>query len=109
MAKISAVLGFTFTEETDPVNRPNIWEKVVVEKTYKAEVIRNYKRIESSDKINDDFNISNQISILAPPFAHENLPNLTYIKFLNAKWKISGVDINYPRLILTLGGIYNEG
>ena len=59
MAKIYATLGFTFTEETEP----SVWKKVTETRQYKADVIRNYKRNESSDKINDDFNISNQIYI----------------------------------------------
>ena len=107
MARIYATIGFTSTHE-DP-NAPSVWiEDPIVEKSYKADVIRNYKRVESSDKINDDFNISNQISIVAPPFVLNNLTNIRYVTFLGSKWKVSGVDIQYPRLLLTLGGLYNE-
>lgn len=107
MAKISTILGFTFTEESTDPNNPSVWGKVVTEKRYKADLIRNYKRNESSDKINDDFNISNQVSILADPFVNKNLSKLTYIEFLGSKWKISGIEISFPRLTLTIGGLYN--
>lgn len=105
MAKINAVLGFTYTQES--LTKPSVWEKVTVEKTRKATVIRNYKRVESSDKINDDFNISNRISIVSNPFINNNLSKLTYVEFLGNKWKITGIEINYPRLLLTIGGLYN--
>lgn len=107
MAKIVATIGFATTSEVDPINNPSVWEKTTWTKKYKAEVIRNYKRNESSNKINDDFNISNQISIVADPFVNNNLSNIIYVEFLNSKWKVSGIEINYPRLILTIGGIYN--
>ena len=61
-----------------------------------------------SFSINDNLNISNEFSIIADPFAYENFQNMRYIVFMGAKWKITSVEVQYPRLILTVGGVYNE-
>ena len=60
------------------------------------------------DKLNDDVNISNEISIVADPFAYQNFHAMRYVEFMGAKWKISSVEVQYPRLILTVGGVYND-
>ena len=33
---------------------------------------------------------------------------MRYVEFMGAKWKISSVEVQYPRLILTVGGVYND-
>ena len=57
--------------------------------------------------INDDININNSISIVADPYAYENFHNMRYAILEGVKWKITNVEINRPRLILTIGGVYN--
>lgn len=57
--------------------------------------------------MNDDINVSNEISILADPYANQNFHAMRYVEFMGAKWKISGVEVQYPRLILSVGGVYN--
>ncbi|MCM1224006.1 MAG: hypothetical protein NC548_57095, partial [Lachnospiraceae bacterium] len=57
---------------------------------------------------NDDISIANEISIVADPFANENFYSMRYVVFRGAKWKISNVEVQYPRLILTIGGVYND-
>ena len=71
-------------------------------------MIRNIRQLEASDKVNDDINISNEISIIADPFAYQNFHAMRYVEFMGAKWKISSVEVQYPRLILTVGGVYND-
>jgi len=58
--------------------------------------------------VNDDISISNQISIIADPFANNNFHAMKYVVFMGAKWKVSEVTVEYPRLILSIGGLYNE-
>lgn len=104
MAKFSGPIGYAVTEET----RPGVWEERITERYYRGDVTRNTRRLQSSDKLNDDIEISNEISILADPFANGNFHAMRYVGFMGAKWKISNVEVQYPRLILTLGGVYNE-
>ena len=104
MAKFCGVIGYAVTKETEP----GIWEEKIVEVEYFGDVIRNTRRFSGSAKVNDDINISNQISIIADPFANNNFHAMKYVVFMGAKWKISEVTVQYPRLVLTIGGLYNE-
>lgn len=104
MAKFCGVIGYAVTKETEP----GIWEEQIVEVEYFGDVIKNSRRFSGSAKVNDDINISNQISIIADPFANNNFHAMKYVVFMGAKWKISEVTVQYPRLVLTIGGLYNE-
>lgn len=104
MAKFYGPIGYAVTEETTP----GVWEEKTVERMYYGDLIRNTRRLQSSEYLNDDINISNEISILADPFAYENFHSMRYVGFMGAKWKVSSIDVQYPRLILTVGGVYNE-
>lgn len=104
MAKFCGVIGYAVTKETES----GIWEEQIVEVEYFGDVIRNSRRFSGSGKVNDDINISNQISIIADPFANNNFHAMKYVVFMGAKWKISEVTVQYPRLVLTIGGLYNE-
>ena len=104
MAKFCGVIGYAVTKETEP----GIWEEQIVEVEYFGDVIRNSRRFSGSAKVNDDINISNQISIIADPFANNNFHAMKYVVFMGAQWKVSEVTVQYPRLVLTIGGLYNE-
>ena len=104
MAKFYGAIGFAETVETDP----GIWEEKIVERSYSGDVIRNIRKLQSSsNSVNDNINVSNSISIVADPYAEQNMYAMRYVVFKGSKWKISSVDVNYPRLILTIGGLYN--
>lgn len=103
MAKWFGVIGYAKTVET----KPGVWTEEIVERQYYGEVNRNVRRLQTADKLNDDIIVSNEISIVSDPFANENFHSMRYITFMGAKWKISSVEVKYPRLSLTLGGVYN--
>lgn len=103
MAKFYGVIGYADTVET----KPGVWTEQIVERNYYGDLIRNTRRLQSADKLNDDINVANEISIVADPYANENFYAMRYIEFMGAKWKISNVEVKYPRLILTIGGLYN--
>ena len=103
MAKFYGKIGFADTVET----APGVWTEQIVERNYFGDIIRNARRLQSSDQLNDDINISNEFSIVADPYANNNFHSMRYIEFMGAKWKITNVEDRYPRLILTVGGVYN--
>lgn len=103
MARWCGKVGFIVTEETSP----GVNKEVAVERTYYGDLIKNYRRLQSSDKLNDDVTISNEISIVADPYARENFHAIRYAEFMGTKWKVSSIDVQYPRLILSMGAIYN--
>ena len=105
MAKFYGTIGYQNQVET----RPGVWEEEIVERNYYGDYINSTRKNQSSEHLNDDINISSQISIIADPFAKENLYSMRYVKDFGTKWKILSVEVQqYPRLILTVGGIYNE-
>lgn len=103
MSKFYGAVGYAETVETSP----GVWEEQITERNYYGDVIRNTRRLQGADKVNDDVNISNEISIVADPYANDHFYTIRYVVFQGAKWKVSNVDVQYPRLILSLGGLYN--
>ncbi len=103
MAKFYGKIGYAKSVETSP----GVWKKQITERNYYGELVRNTRSLQTADKINDDINVANEISIVADPFANSNFHNMLYVEYMNVKWKIRNVEVRYPRLILTLGGEYN--
>ena len=103
MAKFFGAIGYFVTKETSP----GVWEEDISERSYYGDLVRNVRKTQSSDGLNDDINVANEISIVADPFANENFHSMRYVHFMGAKWKIMSVEVQYPRLILTIGGVYN--
>jgi hypothetical protein len=103
MAKFHGVIGYGRQVEI----KPGVYKVEIVEKTHVGDLLQNTRSLQSSDKLNDDINIANEISIVATPYAEQNFHSMKYVEFMGAKWKINKVTVRYPRLILTIGGVYN--
>ena len=103
MAKWFGKIGYSTTEEVEP----GIYDSIIKELPYRGDIMSSRWKRQNSGEINDDINISNSISIIADPFANQNLGSMAYVECMGAKWKISDVEIQFPRLILTVGGLYN--
>lgn len=103
MSKWYGKVGYAIPTKT----RPGIVEHNTVERYYYGDIITTNRRVQSSDKLNDDIVINNEVSIVADPFANDNLDYMRYVEFLGHNWEITNISIQYPRLILSVGGIYN--
>ena len=103
MAKFYGNIGFAETVETEP----GVWVEEMTVRPYYGDLVRNTRRLENSGGVNDNVNISNDISIIADPYANHNFHSIRYIEFMGANWKVSNIEVQYPRLILTIGGVYN--
>lgn len=103
MAKFCGIIGYEITVETEP----GVYEEKLVENQYYGDVIKNTRRLQETGNVNSDITISNRFSIIADPFANNNFHAMRYVEFMGTKWKITEVDVQYPRLILSIGGIYN--
>ena len=104
MVKFYGAIGYAQTVETEP----GIWEEVITEHNYYGELNRNSRNLQTSGNVNDNVNISNEISILADPYANEHIYSMRYVEFMGAKWKVNSVEVKYPRLILSVGGLYTD-
>lgn len=103
MAKFCGMIGYIQTAEI----QPGIWDEQVTERKYFGDVTRNTSRYQSNGTPNDDINISNIVSVVADPYANENFQHIRYVVYMGTKWKVVNVEVQYPRLVLTLGGVYN--
>lgn len=105
--KMSIRIGYNITEPDEPGS--DIYVNKVITRECYGETTRLSSKWQNSGHVNDDISINNEISILADPFALENFSNIAYAEFLGTKWKVNSIEIQYPRLLLTVGGVYNAG
>jgi hypothetical protein len=103
MAKYYGSVGYEETVEKEP----GIFVEEIMSREYYGDVVRNNRKLENSGEINDSINVGNKISIVADPYAIQNFWKIRYATFMGQKWKVKDVDVEFPRLILTLGGLYN--
>ena len=104
MAKFYGKIGYAESVET----APDVWEEKITERDYYGDLTRNTRRLQpSSEQLNDNITVANEISIVADPYARDHFHSMRYVCLMGAMWKITGVEVQYPRLILTIGGVYN--
>lgn len=103
MAKWYGKIGFIQTQET----KPGVWDSEPVERNYIGDLTRNHNRWESSQNINDNIVLQNEISVVLDPYALQNFQSIRYVEFMDTMWKVTSVDVQYPRLVLSIGGVYN--
>lgn len=103
MAKFYGKIGYAEAKEITPGN----WEEEIIEKEHYGNILQDTRKYQQSGNVNDNIVISNRISILADPFAMENSHLIRYVEFMGTKWRISSIEVQYPRLILSLGDVYN--
>lgn len=103
MAKFYGKIGYIDTVESEP----GYWDEKAIEREYYGDITRNTSRYQNGGQVNDDIVINNILSIVADPYANENFQHMRYVEWMGTKWKITNIEVQYPRLILTLGGIYN--
>ena len=103
MSKWYGKIGYAENVEYEPGN----WEEEITERPYYGDTYRNTRLLQNSDGVNDNINIANQISIVADPYANQNFHKMRYVEFMGTRWKVTNIEVQYPRLILTIGGQCN--
>ena len=103
MDKFFGVVGFAECRETDP----GVYIDGYTERNYYGDIIKQKMKFRQADSVNDNVNLANDISIIADPYAYEHFRSVRYVILYKTKWKVEDVQVQYPRLILTIGGVYN--
>ena len=102
--KYGGMIGYSIEREI----APDRYSDTIEEHFYSGDVIRNYYRNqEKQSSTVDDISLSNQISIVADPFAYEHFSSIKYAVWLGKRWKVTGVELAFPRINLTIGGVWN--
>lgn len=107
MAKFYGEIGYGNSVETVP----GVWDDVITERKYYGDVIRNTRRqtpgMHATAHVNDNIVVGNSISIMADQYAFDNFFAMRYIKWMGVRWLVSDYEVQIPRLIVHLGGVYN--
>ena len=104
MAKFYGPIGYAETVETEP----GIHEEIITEHYSSGDWARyNGKFQTDPDTVNSNVNVANELSIVSDPYSSNHFLNIRYVGFMGAKWIVTNVEVKYPRLILTIGGVYN--
>jgi len=105
MAKTHVIVGYASMTLT----APGVWSESIEDRPYTGDLLQTMSRWrDNAEQVNPNLSLQNRLSILADPFANDNFHNIRYIKWAGGTWEVTGVDVNRPRLILTIGGVYNE-
>ena len=103
MNKWYGEVGYVETVEVEP----GIWEEQEIVRSYYGEFVKNSSKFKVSSDVNDDRDISVELSIVADPYAELHFHSIRYVSFCGVNWKVNTVEPRRPRLILSLGGVYN--
>lgn len=104
MAKWYGAVGYSNPKES----APDVWNSnECIVRYYYGDVIKNRSRWEPKDQLNDDLRLNNQISIIADAYAYQNFHQIKYVEFMGNRWKVTDVEVESPRLILSIGGVWN--
>lgn len=106
MAKFYGTIGFVKTVD----DGHGVYLPVEEEIAYTGDLTRNNKRWSKPDVVNSELAMSNEISIVADDYILENQAYIKYVTIGNSrvKWNINTIMIDYPRIRLEIGGVYNE-
>lgn len=103
MAKFCGEVGFAETRE----DVKGVWTEHITPRTYFGDIVRNTKRSENGEGLNSNLNINNSISIVSDAYAQTHFFAIRYVKWQGVRWVVSSVEVQHPRLILSIGGVYN--
>lgn len=105
MARFHGEVGYGISVE-DPPDSGN-WVNKITEYSYTGDVIRKQRNLESGDQVNDDITVANSISIVADEYAIEHFAHIKYVRWGGVCWTVPTVEVRHPRLILSIGKVYN--
>ena len=103
MARFCGMVGYGERLKT----APGVFKNQITERMYTGDLTRNTRRLQTSESVNDNITISNEVSIIADPYANQNFHKILYVIFMGTKWKVTNAEVLYPRINLTIGGVYN--
>jgi hypothetical protein len=105
--RFSGTVGFA----TPTQSAPGVWSDVIVERSYQGDVIRDTRRLGAPSLVPPEvagtISLSNSFSIVADAEAYEGILRIRYVAWLDQRWEVTDVEVKRPRLILTVGGLWN--
>lgn len=106
MARFRGAIGYADGTEETP-SGSGVWVEQIVEKIYTGDIVRNNRKLQEAEKVNLDISVGNSISIVADAYANEHFFAIRYAQWSGTLWTVVDVEVQSPRLLLRLGGVYN--
>lgn len=106
MSKYYGKIGFA--EQVKSETSPGVWNEKVIERPYSGDLIRRFQSNASGNTVNTEININNDFSIVGDQYAYSHYHLIVYVTYMGVKWSVTSITPEYPRLILSVGGVYNE-
>lgn len=103
MAKFSGVVGYAHNQ----LVRPGVYDDVIVERRLYGDVTRNTRQLRDNEKVNSDLTVQNSVSVVADAYANQHFFAIRFVEWAGVCWEVDNVEVQHPRLLLTLGGVYN--
>ena len=105
MARFYGEVGYGESVETPAGS--GVWVDTITEVSYFGDVLRDTRKLEAGEGLNSDISVVNSISIVADEYAINHFFKIKYIRWAGVLWTVSNVEVKSPRLVLSLGSVYN--
>lgn len=103
MSKWYGKVGYGIMSEV----RPGVWEDAIIERSYYGDMTRVASSSEQSESVNNNIQLKHNISIVADAYALQNYTLIKYITIMGVRWVVRSIEVQRPRLELSIGGVYN--
>lgn len=103
MARFAGDVGYGVATEV----APGVWEDTIIRRRMYGDVLREQRNIRPDDKVLPEINVNNSISVVADAYANTHFYAIRFVEWSGALWTVTNVEVRSPRLILTIGGVYN--
>ena len=103
MGKYSGMIGFGRNTEVEP----DIWRDVITERKYNGDIVSDNRRFNFGDTLSGNITFTNQFSIVGDTYLFDHMPDIRYITWKGNRWTVSSADEHYPRVTISIGGLYN--
>lgn len=103
MAKFNGLVGYVTQSETSP----GVWSSVENSIMMKGDIIRQSSNSQNDDKVNSGIALSHRVSLVGDAYSFGNYYDIRWVDIKGKKWEVSSIEIQRPRLIVTLGGVWN--
>lgn len=84
-----------------------VWTNSITERAYYGDILEETSSLDESDKVNPNVRLQHRISIVADAYALDNFFNIKYATWMGSLWTVNSVRVERPRLVLSLGGVYD--
>lgn len=103
MARFAGLVGYA----TQVESVPGVWSSDIKPRLMKGDVIRQSSNSQNGDKVNNNISLNHRVSLVGDAYAFGNYYDIKWIEIDGLKWSVSSVEIQRPRIIVTLGGLWN--